>query len=45
SLVLEKTETVKKRLKNRFAQLPESVSLADELIAERRTEANKESGQ
>lgn len=45
SLVLEKAETVKKRLKNRFAQLPESVSLADELIAERRTEANKESGQ
>lgn len=43
-LVLEKAETVKKRLKNRFAHVPQSVSLADELIAERREEAKRDTG-
>ncbi len=41
-LVLEKQETIKQRLKARFSQLPKSLSLADELIAERREEAKKE---
>ncbi len=44
SLVLEKAETVKKRLKNRFAHVPKSVSLAEELIAERREEAKQDAG-
>jgi len=43
-LVLEKAETVKKRLKNRFAHVPQSVSLADELIAERREETKRDTG-
>ena len=42
SLVLEKAETVKKRLKNRFAHIPSSVSLADQLIAERREESKQD---
>lgn len=41
-LVLEKRENVLRRLRARFAGLPEGVSLADELIAERRTEAARE---
>lgn len=41
-LVLEKAETIKKRLKHRFAHVPKSVSLADELIAERREEAKRD---
>jgi AbrB family looped-hinge helix DNA binding protein len=43
-LILEKTETIKQRLKGRFAQLPPTTSLADELIAERREEAKREAG-
>ena len=45
SLVLEKAETVKKRLKNRFAHVNSSVSLADQLIAERREEAKQDADQ
>ena len=41
-LILEKTETIKRRLKNHFAQLPPGASLAEELIAERREEAKRE---
>ena len=41
-LVLEKRETIKRRLKARFARLP---SLATELLAERREEAKREAGQ
>lgn len=42
SLILEKADTVKKRLKNRFAHLPATVSLAGQLIAERREAAKQE---
>lgn len=35
-LVLEKRENILVRLRSRFAQIPKEVSLADELIAERR---------
>ena len=41
-LILEKQETIKRRLKARFSQLPEETSLANELIAERREEAKRE---
>ena len=41
-LVLEKQETIKQRLKARFALVPRDRSLVDELIAERREEAKKE---
>jgi bifunctional DNA-binding transcriptional regulator/antitoxin component of YhaV-PrlF toxin-antitoxin module len=41
-LVLEKQETIKQRLKARFASVPRDRSLVDELIAERREEAKKE---
>ena len=43
-LILEKTETIKRRLKARFAHLPSATSLAEELIAERREEADREAG-
>ena len=39
SLVLERREVVERRLKERFRRIPPGVSLADELIAERRAEA------
>jgi AbrB family looped-hinge helix DNA binding protein len=42
SLVLERRETIEKRLWKMFSQIPEDVSLADELIAERREEARRE---
>lgn len=42
-LVLEKQETIKRRLKARFSQLPGDRSLCGELIAERREEAQRES--
>lgn len=42
-LVLEKQETIKQRLKARFAKIPKDRSLADELIADRREAAKKES--
>jgi hypothetical protein len=41
-LILEKAETIKRRLKSCFAQLPPGASLAEELIAERREEAKRE---
>lgn len=42
SLVLERRETVEKRLRARFRHIPQEVSLVDELIAERREEAARE---
>lgn len=44
SLVLERRETVERRLRERFRHIPRDVSLADELITERRAEAAGESG-
>jgi AbrB family looped-hinge helix DNA binding protein len=44
-LVLEKPETIKQRLKARFAQVPNDRSLVDELIAERREEAKKDASE
>jgi len=44
SLVLERRETVEKRLRGRFRHIPADVSLVDELIAERRAEAAGEDG-
>jgi AbrB family looped-hinge helix DNA binding protein len=41
-LVLEKRDTVLRRLRQRFAHIPPGVSLADELISERRAEARRE---
>lgn len=41
-LVLEKREHVIARLRAHFANVPQGVSLADELIAERRAEALRE---
>jgi len=41
-LVLEKREAILKRLKQLFQSIPPDVSLADELIAERRAEALRE---
>lgn len=42
SLVLERRETIEKRLINRFRDIPMDVSLTDELLAERRAEAARE---
>ena len=42
-LVLEKPDQVLARLKETFANVPSDVSLADELITERREEAHRES--
>ena len=44
-LVLEKLETVQRRLKARFSHLRKDTSLADELIAQRREEAKWEVGE
>ncbi len=44
SLVLERRETVERRLRERFRHVPRDVNLADELIAERRAEAKREAG-
>lgn len=41
-LVLEKREAVLDRVKRRFSHIPSGVSLAEELIAERRREAGRE---
>ncbi|HEX4960058.1 MAG TPA: AbrB/MazE/SpoVT family DNA-binding domain-containing protein [Thermoanaerobaculia bacterium] len=41
-LVLEKREAVLQRLRRRFAHIPAGVSLADELISERRSESRRE---
>lgn len=42
SLVLERRDQLVKRLQARFTGLPAGISLADELIAERRAEAARE---
>jgi AbrB family looped-hinge helix DNA binding protein len=42
-LVLEKPDRVLERLKSTFDNVPSDVSLVDELIAERRKEAQRES--
>ena len=42
-LVLEKRDQVLERLKTTFDNVPSDVSLVDELIAERREEAKRES--
>ncbi len=42
-VVLEKRENVLARVRRRFDRVPREVSLADELIAERREEARRES--
>ncbi len=42
SLVLERRETIEKRLWDLYSHIPKDVSLVDELIAERRTEARRE---
>ncbi len=44
SLVLERREAVERRLRERFRHIPREVSLADELIAERRTDVARETG-
>ncbi len=41
-LVLERRQAILKRLRSRFANVPADVSLADELIADRRAEAERE---
>jgi len=43
-LVLEGREVVLRRLQAQFEAIPPEVSLVDELIAERRREAERESG-
>lgn len=44
-LVLKNVRTIKQRLKNRFAWLPPTTSLAEELIAERREAAKREANE
>ena len=44
-LILEKAGTIKQRLKHRFVHLPSTTSLAEELIADRREEAKRETGE
>lgn len=41
-LIMEKRENVMRRLRARFAKIPPQVSLADELIADRRREVSQE---
>ena len=43
SLVLERREVIEKRLWEMFSHIPKDVSLADEIIAERRAEARRDS--
>ena len=45
SLIMERRATVLTRLRERFSAVPKSVSLADELIADRREEAGREGGE
>ncbi len=42
SLVLEKADAVKRRLKARFSHLPSELSLAEELIKDRRDEVDED---
>lgn len=44
ALILEPRQTVERRLKERFRHIDPGVSLADALIAERRSEAAREEG-
>lgn len=44
-LVLEPRETIVARIRAQFAHLPPGVSLADELVAERREEARREAAE
>jgi AbrB family looped-hinge helix DNA binding protein len=44
-LVFERRQAVLARLRKRFAVVPAGVSLADELIAERREEARRENSE
>ena len=43
-LVLERRATVERRLQERFRSVPADVSLVEELIRERRAEAEREGG-
>lgn len=43
-LILERRETVERRLKARFAHIPETVDLVSELLVERREAAAREVG-
>ncbi len=45
SLVLERREAIEKRLQDRFRHIPKNISLVDELIAERRVEATRETSE
>lgn len=42
SLVLERRETIEKRLWEMFSEIPKDVSLVDELLTERRAEGRRE---
>ncbi len=44
SLVLERRETIEKRLRERFRNISADIDLAEELIKERRAEAVAEAG-
>jgi len=44
SLVLERRESIERRLWEMFSHIPRDVDLVDELIAERREEASRENG-
>lgn len=41
-LVLEPREAILRRLQDRFGHIPDEVSLADELLADRRAEAERD---
>jgi AbrB family looped-hinge helix DNA binding protein len=41
-VIIESRENVERRMRARFAHIPASVSLVDELIAERQREADRE---
>lgn len=41
-VILETRANVERRMRGRFAHIPESVSLSDELVVERRAEALRE---
>lgn len=43
-LILEPRSEVLRRLRRRFDEVPDGVSLADELVADRAEEARRESG-
>ena len=45
ALVLERREAIRERLQDRFRDIPDEVSLVDELIAQRRAESAKEAAQ